>query len=412
MKYVSNGRGSLPLISLLALLSVSLTVNLPGLAVSPLLGKLADLFPQASQLEIQLLTLLPNLVIIPMILLSGKISSVKNQTAVLATGLGIFLVSGILYMFADSMAMLIGLGALLGVGCGLIVPIAAGLLSEWFYGNEKVKVLGFKSGTSNGIVILATIFVGWAADISWHAAFSVYLVPVIPLLLLPFMTNTFIRKHLRTDENSASTESSEKPRSGQTFSRPLLTLAGVIGLYIALTATSMVFTYYLPFTMKHYGLSTSQVGVATAMFYVTAMLGGFSLAPYIRLVGRTGLYVCIIIMGIGLLTLGLFHTMAAYVAGVLLIGLGYGFFQPIIYNKTTLIAPDKTLSTKYFSYTLAGNYIAVSIVPVVVELFQRLFDNHTANFPYFLSAAILGLIFMVGILQRKSFVWRTAVCKD
>ena len=169
----------------------------------------------------------------------------------------------------------------------------------------------------------------------------------------------------------------------------------------------MVFTYYLPFTMKHYGLTTSQVGMATAMFYVTAMIGGFSLSPFIRLVGRIGLYVCIVIMAAGLLVLGFFHTMTAYVIGVLLIGLGYGFFQPIIYNKTTQIAPNKALSTKYFSYTLAGNYIALSVVPLIVEFFQRLFDNHTADFPYYLNAAILGIIFIIGLLKNRSFVWRT-----
>lgn len=409
MKYVSNGRGSLPLISLIALLSVSLTVNLPGLAVSPMLGKLSDIFPHASQLEIQLLTLLPNLVIIPMILVAGKITSVRNQTAVLATGLGIFLLSGVLYLFADTMPMLVGLGALLGVGCGLIVPIAAGQLSEWFYGEQNAKVLGFKSGTSNGIVILATLFVGWAADISWHTSFCVYLVPAIPLLLLPFMTNTFIRKHIRPEAPAAanSAASPAKPADKPKFKRPAVILAGVIGLYIALTATSMVFTYYLPFTMKHYGLSTSQVGIATSMFYVTAMIGGFSLTPYIKAVGRFGLYACIVMIVAGLLMLGFFHTMAAYVAGVLLIGLGYGFFQPIIYNKTTQIAPDKALSTKYFSYTLAGNYIALSVVPLIVELFQRIFDNHTADFPYFLNAAILAVIFALGIFKNKSFVWRT-----
>ena len=408
MKYVSNGRGSLPLITLIALLSVSLTVNLPGLAVSPMLGKIADLFPDASQLEVQLLTLLPNLVIIPMILISGKITTVRNQTAVLATGLAIFLLAGVLYLFADTMPMLVGLGALLGVGCGLIVPIAAGQLGEWFYGREKVRVLGFKSGTSNGIVILATIFVGWAADFSWHTSFSVYLVPIIPLLLLPFMTNTFIRSHLRQSAPSAAASGqSANVQPARRFARPIVTLCGVIGLYIALTATSMVFTYYLPFTMKHYGLTSSQVGIASAMFYVTAMIGGFSLTPFIRLVGRTGLYVCIIIMAAGLLILGCFHSMATYVVGVLLIGLGYGFFQPIIYNKTTELAPNKALSTKYFSYTLAGNYIALSIVPLIVELFQYVFNNHTADFPYYLNAALLAIVFIVGLLRRRSFVWTT-----
>lgn len=410
MKYVSNGRGSLPLISLIALLSISLTVNLPGLAVSPLLGKLADIFPHASQLEIQLLTLLPNLVIIPMILISGKIAKEKYQTGVLATGFSIFALAGVLYFFADSMPMLLGLSVMLGIGCGLIVPIAAGILSEWFYGKEKVKVLGFKSGTSNGIVILATVFVGWAAGFSWHAAFSVYLVPLIPLALLPFMTNTYIGKHLRPAAGDGKAESKVKAVEDPTaasFKHPVLLLSGVILLYIALTTASMIYTYYLPFTMKHYGLSTSQVGMATAMFYLTAMLGGFSLTPYIRLVGKTGLYVCVVIMAAGLLVLGFIHTFASYVIGVLLIGLGYGFFQPIIYNKTTDLAPNKAESTKYFSYTLAGNYIAISIVPVVVEFFQWVFNNHTANFPYFLGTALLGVVFLIGLWKRKSFVWKT-----
>ena len=416
MKYVSNGRGSIPLITMIALLSISLVVNLPGLAVSPLMGKLEDLFPHSSQLEIQLLTLLPNLVIIPMILLSGKITSLKNQSIILGIGLCIFLFSGVLYCFADSMPMLIGLGALLGIGCGLIVPIAASILSEWFYGKERVKVLGYKSGTSNGIVILATIFVGWAADYSWHAAFTVYLVPIIPLLLLPFMTNSFISKHIRPETPKQIMETAMKDEKGHTggrkassisFKHPIYTLMGLILLYIGLTATSMVFTYYLPFTMKHYGLASSEVGIATAMFYVTAMLGGFSLAPYLKLTDKTALYVCILTMLVGLLVLGIFHTLPSYIVGVLLIGLGYGFFQPIIYNKTTQIAPTKADATKFFSYTLAGNYIAISCLPVVVEFFQWVFHNHTADFPYFLNAGILGVIFIIGLIKRRSFVWQT-----
>ena len=416
MKYVSNGRGSIPLITMIALLSISLTVNLPGLAVSPLMGKLEDLFPHSSQLEIQLLTLLPNLVIIPMILISGKITNLKNQSVILGIGLVIFLISGILYCLADSMPMLIGLGALLGIGCGLIVPIAASILSEWFYGNERVKVLGFKSGTSNGIVILATIFVGWAADYSWHAAFTVYLVPIIPLLLLPFMTNGYITKHLRPETpkdimedaiDNAKNKKEEESEPVVTFKHPFFTLSGLILLYIGLTATSMVFTYYLPFTMKHYGLASSEVGVATAMFYVTAMLGGFSLAPYLKLTNKTALYVCIVTMTLGLLILGLFHTIATYIIGVLLIGLGYGFFQPIIYNKTTQIAPTKQDATKFFSYTLAGNYIAISCLPLIVEFFQWVFHNHTADFPYFLNAGILAVIFIIGLFMRRSYVWQT-----
>lgn len=44
MKYVDSGNGKMPFISLLAILSISLTINLPGLAVSPMLGNIRHVF--------------------------------------------------------------------------------------------------------------------------------------------------------------------------------------------------------------------------------------------------------------------------------------------------------------------------------------------------------------------------------
>lgn len=71
---IPTGKGTITLPALLAIWSVSLVVNLPGLAVSPMLGNLDRIFPHASDLEIQLLTVLPNLLIIPFVLFSGKLS--------------------------------------------------------------------------------------------------------------------------------------------------------------------------------------------------------------------------------------------------------------------------------------------------------------------------------------------------
>ncbi len=47
------------------------------------------------------------------------------------------------------------------------------------------------------------------------------------------------------------------------------------------------------------------------------------------------------------------------------------------------------------------------MVPLVVEFFQKLFNNYTADFPYYLNAGLLGVTFIVGLLNRKSFVWLT-----
>ena len=47
---------------------------LPGLAVSPILGKLSAIFPHSTELDIQMLSSLPSLLIIPFILLAGKLT--------------------------------------------------------------------------------------------------------------------------------------------------------------------------------------------------------------------------------------------------------------------------------------------------------------------------------------------------
>ncbi len=113
---VKTGKLPLPLMALVAILSLSLVVNLPGLAITPMLGTLAQVFPDTTQLDKQLLTMLPNLLIIPCLLLSGRLSLSHYKIAVVVTALCIYAVCGVLYLVADSMAQLIVISCLLGVG--------------------------------------------------------------------------------------------------------------------------------------------------------------------------------------------------------------------------------------------------------------------------------------------------------
>ena len=75
---INTGRGTIPLITLIGIWSISALTSLPGLAVSPILGQLSTTFPDASELDIQMLSSLPSLLIIPFILLAGKL--LRNAT--------------------------------------------------------------------------------------------------------------------------------------------------------------------------------------------------------------------------------------------------------------------------------------------------------------------------------------------
>lgn len=131
---IKTGNGSISPITLIAIWSVSAVVSLPGLAVSPILGKLSVIFPKAGDLEIQMLTSLPSLLIIPFVLLSGKLSIGRDKIRLLILGLSLFFGSGILYFFATSMTALIAISCILGIGAGIMIPLSTGLIVDYFRG--------------------------------------------------------------------------------------------------------------------------------------------------------------------------------------------------------------------------------------------------------------------------------------
>ncbi len=424
MKYVDSGCGKMPLISLIAILSISLTVNLPGLAISPIMGKLDQVFSHVTELEIQLLTVLPNLVTIPFILCSGKICTPKNQIFILGIGLGLYALTGVLYFFADSMVELILLSCLLGVGCGLVIPLAASLISQYFVGKARTKQLGMKSSLSNFTVIFATLFVGWVAAISWHLSFIVYMIPIIPLCLIPFMTSSYIESHkidapappytpLKeppvSDSDRKLSEQIHKPVSVNfhfSGKKALWLLCGIMALYFMITYGTEVVSYYLPFTMEHYKLSTGDVGVATAMFFTAATISGFALTRIIGIFKHNTMQVAIALCVVGLLFVGIFHAYWTFILGVFVMGLGYGVVQPVIYDKTSYIAPTAAKSTAYFSYLLTCNYIGISLVPFIVGAAKRLFNaEHDANFSFIFNGCVVAVILIVAIWKRRSFVF-------
>ena len=117
---IQTGQGTIPLISLLAIWSISMIINIPGLAVSPILSEMNHIFKGSTQLETDMLTSIPSLMIIPFVLLSGRLSEKRNKLVILFIGLIIFFISGVLCFFAKSMTYLIVVNCLLGVGAGKI----------------------------------------------------------------------------------------------------------------------------------------------------------------------------------------------------------------------------------------------------------------------------------------------------
>lgn len=413
---ISTGKGSITLPALLAIWSISLVVNLPGLAVSPMLGNLDKIFPSASDLEIQLLTVLPNLLIIPFVLFSGKLSESRDKVRIVVIGLSIYLLAGILYFFADSMAALIVVSCVLGCGCGLIIPLAAGLIADIFVGKYRMQQLGIKSGISNVALVLATFAVGWLNHGNWHLPFMVYLIPAIPLALILFVRNVNPSVSVKmnsappgADSPAAETVTGgaapgpgEKVRSGFIVGR----IAGLVGLYAFTTYAVSVISYYLPFLIQADRLSSSITGTVTALFYLAVFLPGFVLPYVIRLLGQRTSLLAALSIAAGLLMMAVAREHFMLYVAALLMGFGYGVFQPVIYDKATYTVTDGRKSTLALAIVLSVNYIAVAVTPFIVDTFRNILGSTSNYFPFTLNFILTMLFAVIVVLRRKSFTFR------
>ena len=175
-----------------------------------------------------------------------------------------------------------------------------------------------------------------------------------------------------------------------------------MALYFFMTYATEVVSYYLPFDMEHYGLNTGEVGVATAMFFAAATVAGFFLTRIIDFFKDKTIQVAIFLCIVGLFVTGGIHHAWSYIAGVFIMGLGYGVIQPVIYDKAATIAPPRS-ATLALSFVMAMNYLAVMICPFIMDMFRHLFHTHSDRFPFFFNAALVFALAAVTWFRRGNF---------
>lgn len=379
----------MPLVAVVAIWSVSAIVSLPGLAVSPILDKLDSIFPSAHHLEVEMLESLPSLLIIPFMLLAGRHSVKGNKIRMLVLGTTIFLLSGIGSMLSRSLTELIVLGALMGIGAGIIIPLSTGLVVEYFTGDERVRQLGISSAINNLTLVGATALTGYLADIEWHLAFAVYLLPAITLLLTPALSHTTPEA-----EPANGAQNRQKSLNRKMIIRLML-------FYFAITYCSLIVTFNTSYLAASEKIDATRSGVIISLFFLAIMAPGFVLNSLLRWLGNATNFWSLVVMGCGLVVMSLDSPSFTQLAtGAMLTGLGYGVMQPIIYDKAATNSPPHE-ATLALSLVMAVNYLAIVVAPFLIEATNRLFHTSSYRLAFMVNGLITLLIAIVALTTRR-----------
>lgn len=391
-KGVYTGKGTITFMALAGIWSVAALTSLPGLAVSPISEKLLTVFPTATDLEIQMLTTLPSLLIIPFILFAGFISEKVGYIKLLNIGLWLYLISGALYFFCTSMTQLILVSALLGVGSGIIIPFSTSLVSKFFSGEQRTKQYGYVSALTNITLVVATAVTGYLADIKWRLPFVVYLLPLVSILLVPA---------IKGNEKNVSDKPGVDTITDANGKINYRRLVKFMLYYLLITYLVMVVSINLPFLLGKYGYDSAVSGYITSLFFIAMMLPGLFINRIIAVLRRNILVFSLLLIAVGLWDVFFNKSLIFIILGCVATGVGYGIAQPYIYDVTASLAPPQK-STYTLALLMTMNYVAILISPFIVDWMQDLFDSKSAGFPFALNS-VIGIVAFIFMLLRR--VW-------
>ena len=396
---INTGRGTIPLITLVGIWSVSALTSLPGLAVSPILGQLTTIFPHATELDIQMLTSLPSLLIIPFVLLAGKLAEKRDFVRLLKAGLWMFAASGVLYLFSDKMWQLMVVSALLGIGSGVIIPLSTGLVSRYFTGEYRVKQLGYSSAITNVTLVVATAVTGYLAEVNWHLPFVVYLLPLVSLLLVGYLKGDTGQPQIAEDTAAVVPEESKRAVPGK-YGIHICHLLQLMLFYGVTTYVVLAVTFDLPFLMEAHHFSSGNSGLMISLFFLAIMAPGFFLGHIVKWMGKHTKFYSLLFIAAGLLLIWISPKEWLIIPGCMLVGLGYGVIQPLIYDETVDTAiPEKT--TLALAFVMVMNYLAILLSPFITDFFQTLFHTSSKEFPFIFNLCITLLAMWWEYARRK-----------
>ena len=155
-------------------------------AFSSVLAVLWEMYPDVSRAGIQMVLALPSLTSVPTTLLTGFLASYVHKKTIAEVSLVFLLIGGLVPVAVAEphIGLLFASSALIGVGQGLLHPLASMLVCQyWDDKSERSRVLGFKQALNYLGAAVVSLLVGFLALAQWTFAYLIY-VGVVPVLVI------------------------------------------------------------------------------------------------------------------------------------------------------------------------------------------------------------------------------------
>ncbi|MGB2579379.1 MFS family permease [Elusimicrobium simillimum] len=370
----------------ISILSISMITVMASAAISPALANIAAAFPDASINTIKTVLTLPSLFIIPFSLISGMLVARYGNKKVLYTGIIIYIIGGVGPVMANTLGQLLFYRAVLGCGCGLIVPVSQSLIALNYTGETRARMTGYSAAASYLMGVIASFTVAPVSGINWHYGFFIYLIAVVVLVL-----------NIIALPSDAPLQNTAKHKAK--ISKPVwFLIAGMFLLNVAFYAVPANVALF----MRERGIGgAGSAGYVISAFMLAGLAGGLSLV-FIRKVFQkytatfgTG------VMAAGYAVLSFSSNLTMVSCGAAMVGFSFAVLFPLILSK---INNKCGKTTVVFALSLAGcaQFLGQFTSPYILHLLKSVYGKYYLHYDFIILFFVLSAAFILLFISKRS----------
>ncbi|MDD3977385.1 MAG: MFS transporter [Methanomicrobium sp.] len=405
--------------TLMFLLLSSMLILMGGAAVAPALPLITEAFPDASEAVVSLIITLPSLAIAFSGLFIGSISDRMGRLPVFSVSLLVFTIAGMSGFFLNSLVAILVGRFILGIGIAGITISTTALISDYYTGMTRTKVLGYQGASMGMGVLILEISGGYLAGISWRLSFLIYLIGLVIFIgVLATMKEPVRESGTMSNipmENNQTKHSHKKAHI--TVAKPTPVLE-IFTIYITLFL-SMVMFFLMPTKLPYLVtdiLSTTGLAETGGIFGNSAFISGLYLGLmgffsalvgvfYWRIAGkmhRTSILAMgYILLCAGFIILGFSYSLLTATIAVTIIGIANGFFVPSLLTWLISIAPGRIVGKVMGGYSVSLNIGQFASSLLVVPVFALVGSYCGLFLAFSILSGLLGVLYLAAYLKTR-----------
>lgn len=334
---------------------------------SPALASIGQAFPDVDFSMILLVATLPALFMVPSSILGGKLAGtvMKFKTLVII-GTILFIFGGTAPYFINSFAGILVMRAIVGIGLGIMSPVAPALIMNLFEGKSRENLMGINGVVNNIGGIVFQMLGGVLCAVNWRNTFLAHLLAVVSLLIVLFLLPE------PTKAEKPGTGKVKMP--GMVYGWATIFLFYTILLYPMLTGMSSLVL------ANNYGTAAG-AGLALTMFTVGGMISGMIFGKVYRATARFTFILGLLIHAVGYIFLIYGNSLMLLTVGATIVGIGFGFVMPAVTMSAGMLVPPYASP---FAISLIIGFMSIGgfCSGFIFAFIQKAFSITSMRFPF------------------------------